>query len=198
MIQAFAASFLLFSLASGSPAQEAAPRVLVDQGACPFECCQYGPWTATRTTPAFTSPGAARAAFNIPAGTAVTALTGFVRTVGQPFVVTRQHAPYESGDTLMVYTYRGEGTFSVWYRGNTLTEDLGFSPYGGTGGKRCTDKAHCWGTLAGELQSDWWAQVRLVNGRTAWVRGSNGFQGQDACDQQPAIQQSIRFQPSGR
>ena len=82
----------------------------------------------------------------------------------------------------MVYTYYGEGMFSVWHRGKTLTEDLGFSPYGGTGGNRCIDKDHCWGTLSGELQSDWWVQVRLANGKTAWVRGSDGFQGQDACD----------------
>ena len=181
MIQTFAASALLFSLFTGVSAQERAPRALTDEGACPFECCQYGRWTTTKATPAFTSPGAKRAAFTIPVGTTVTALTGYVRTVGQPFVVTRPHAPYKSGDTLMVYTYHGEGMFSVWHRGKTLMEDLGFSPYGGTGGKRCTDKEHCWGTLSGELQSDWWVQVRLENGKTAWVLGSNGFQGQDAC-----------------
>lgn len=183
MLRSIAALALLLPIVTAASAQERAPRVLVDKGACPFECCQYGRWTATKAIPAFTTPGAQRAAFTIPAGAVVTAMTGYVRTVGQPFVVARPHAPYKSGDTLMVYTYYGEGMFSVWHRGKRFTEDLGFSPYGGTAGKRCTDKERCWGTLSRELQSDWWVQVRLVNDKTVWVHGSNGFQGQDACGQ---------------
>ena len=181
MIRSIAASVLFCSFVAGVAAQEHAPKVLVDEGACPFECCQYGRWTATKDVRAFVAPSAKRATLTIPSGAAVTALTGYVRTVGQPFVVSREHPPYKPGDKLMVYTYHGEGAFSVWHNGKSFTEDLGFSPDGGTGGKRCTDKKYCWGTLSQELQSDWWIQVRLANGKTAWVRSSNGFQGQDAC-----------------
>ena len=181
MIRSFAASLLLVLIATGAYAQEQAPKVLVDKGACPFECCQYGRWTATEDTPAFVSPDAKHPTLTIPAGATVTALTGYVRTVGQPFVVARPHAPYKPGDKLMVYTYYGEGAFSVWHNGKRFTEDLGFSPYGGTGGKRCTDQKYCWGTLSQELQSDWWIHVRLANGKTVWVHEANGFEGQDAC-----------------
>ena len=181
MIRSIAAFIALASLATGAHAHEHAPKVLVDEGACPFECCQYGRWTATEDTPAFVSPSAKRAALTIPTGTAVTAFTGYVRTEGRPFLVTRPHAPYKPGDTLIVYTYYGEGAFSVWYNGKRFTEDLGFSPYGGTGGTRCTDETYCWGTLSQELQSDWWIHVRLANGKTVWVHEANGFEGQDAC-----------------
>jgi hypothetical protein len=181
MIRPFAASALLVSIATVAPAREQAPKVLVDEGACPFECCQYGRWTVTEDTPAFVSPETKHAALTIPAGTEVTALTGYVRTVGRPFIVARAHAPYQPGDRLMVYTYHGEGTFTVWHNGRRFTEDLGFSPYGGTGGKRCTDRKYCWGTLSQALESDWWVHVRLANGRTVWVRDAGGFEGQDAC-----------------
>ena len=185
MIRSLAIASVAFALfAFDAAAQERAPDTLVDEGACPFECCQYGDWTATRATPAFESPddGAKQAAV-IPPGAAVTALGGFVRTVGQPFVVARAHGPYKPGDTLMVYTYQGEGAFKVWHKGRQFTEDLGFSPYGGTGGQRCTEAPTCWGSLARELQPHWWAKVRLADGRVAWVRGSDDFQGQDACGQ---------------
>lgn len=181
MTRSFAAFIPLLAVVSGASAQERAPRIFVDKGACPFECCHYGRWAATKNTPAFVSPLARHAALVIPAGTAVTAVTGYVRTVGQPFVVSRPHGAYKPGDRLMVYTYYGEGAFSVWYRGKRFTEDLGFSPYGGTGGKRCTDQPYCWGTLLRELEPDWWVQVGLENGKTYWINDPDGFDGQDAC-----------------
>ena len=81
----------------------------------------------------------------------------------------------------MVYTYQGEGFFTVRYEGQQYTEDLGFSPYGGTGGTRCNDSEHCWGTLTGELQSQWWVKVLLPYGRTGWVEVAGNFSGADAC-----------------
>jgi hypothetical protein len=179
--QLIAVGLALAALTTAAHAQRAAPNELVDEGACPFECCQYGRWTSTTDIAAFASPGAKRAALTIPARTEVTALTGYVRTVGQPFVVRRPHAAYKPGDTLMVYTYYGEGTFAVWHDGKRFEEDLGFSPYGGSSGSRCTDEHDCWGTLLQELKSEWWVHVRLQDGKTTWVRGGDGFEGQDAC-----------------
>lgn len=167
-------------LPASLPAQQHAPRVLVEPGACPFECCQYGEWTAIRRVPVHRAPDRP-VAFAIDAGTRVTAATGYVRSTGTPFVVNRPHPPYAPGDRLVVYGYRGEGHFGVWFNGRSFTEDLGFSPYGGTGGTRCTDAKYCWGTLARELRSQWWVHLRLADGRSGWVRGSEGFEGQDAC-----------------
>ncbi len=169
-------------LDAGVPASGEAPAILVDQGACPFECCQYGRWITTRATPVYAAPDkSAKQVSNLAAGTVVAALTGQVRTVGQRFVVHRQHEKYQPGDTLMVYTYLGEGYFKVWYKGRFFDEDLDFSPSGGTGGERCTDTAYCWGTLAHELKSAWWVQIRLADGSLGWVDGFSNFDGQDAC-----------------
>lgn len=181
MIRTIPIPLLLGLLPTSLWAQAQAPEVVVDQGLCPFECCQYGAWTSIRNVAAYRSPASRRPAFAIPKGTALTAVTGYVRSVGTPFVVHRARPPYRPGDRLIVYAYLGEGAFSIWHDGERYAEDLGFSPYGGTGGTRCTDAKHCWGTLTGELRSDWWVQVRLASGKTAWVRGSEGFEGQDAC-----------------
>jgi hypothetical protein len=116
MIRSIATSIALASLATGAYAQKHAPKVLIDEGACPFECCQYGRWTATENTHAFVSPSAKHAVLTIPTGTAITALTGYVRTVGQPFLVTRSHAPYKPGDTYGVHLLRGRYVFGLVQR----------------------------------------------------------------------------------
>jgi len=174
---------ILVSLSTGAVAQQVAPNVLVDEGACPFECCQYGPWTTTKSVPAFSSPShTAKPAALIAPGTAVTAVTGQVVTQGKKFVVTRAHQQYKPGDVLVVYTYLGEGHFTVWHKGQRFTEHLGFSPYSGSSGEQCTDTKYCWGTLLDKLQSQWWVKVRLHTGQILWVHGDDSFQGQDACN----------------
>jgi hypothetical protein len=172
---------LLLGATVAVPAEEIPPRVFVDKDACPFECCEYGKWTAESNAQAYSSPDKQKASFTISTGTTLLALTGYVRTVGQPFLVTRDHAPYKVGEKLVVYTYYGEGAFLVWYKGKKYTEDLGFSPYGGTGGTRCTDARYCWGTLGGELESDWWVHVQLNDGTTTWLHGATEFSGADRC-----------------
>lgn len=177
---------LLASIVLAVPGMVAAkarpPSVFVDKGACPFECCTYRQWTAVRPVQTFQKPSLRAARLGtIPANTQVLAMTGEVRTVGKKFIVHRVHDRYKPGDTLMVYTYHGEGVFTVWFDGEFHTEDLGFSPYGGTSGSRCTDRKHCWGELASELKSDWWAQVKLPDGKIAWVHDMENFEGIDAC-----------------
>ena len=104
-----------------------------------------------------------------------------MRTPGQKFVIRRAYDHYRPGEILFVYTYQGEGVFTVWHQGRLFAQDLGFSPYGGSGGKRCTDSRYCWGTLSRDLRSAWWIQMRLPDGRVVWIRGSDAFSGQDVC-----------------
>jgi len=164
-----------------APAQ-AAPEVFVDEGACPFECCTYRTWTPRAEIAVLERPerGAPQIAV-LAAGHDIQALDGHVRTRGVPFHFTQALGDDKPGDVRMVYTYQGEGFFRTWKDGRWEEAELAFSPYGGTGGTRCTESAHCVGYLERELQSEWWVRVRLPDGRTGWVDGHAGFDNQDAC-----------------
>lgn len=168
-------------LALAATAPQTPPVVFVDEGACPFECCTYGTWTTRAPVRAYAADNADAAVIaTIPEGTVVQAVTGHVRTRGEPFVVTRAEGDYRPGERIVVYNYLGEGVFRTWRDGRWEEADLGFSVYGGTGGTRC-EASHCFGHLERELVSKWWVQVRLPDGRHAWVDGHAGFEGQDAC-----------------
>ncbi len=178
--------FSLLSLASFSTAttllQNSPPELLVDKGACPFECCIYREWTARTSIDAYASPSTgSHVVSKIAAGTKVLALTGEVHTKAGRFLVKRRHNQYKPGDVLFVYTYAGEGFFKVWFDGKTYQEELEFSPYGGSTGKRCTDPRICWGELVDELRSVWWVKLRLPSGRIVWTLGADSFDGQDGC-----------------
>lgn len=160
-----------------------APSVYVEQGACPFECCTYREWWAVEPTPVLSSPASgARQVKRLVKGERVRALTGFVRTQAAEFVVTRNNGRYHVGDTIWVYSYRGEGFFTIWFRGKMYSEELGFSPYGGTGGARCQDDpANCWGTLKTEHISEWWIKLRLRDGRIGWTNRAEDYDNKDRC-----------------
>lgn len=159
------------------------PAVYVEQGACPFECCTYREWWAAAPTPVYSSPSSSGMKIRVlKKGEHVTAVTGFVRTQAREFVVTRNTGRYRVGDTIWVYSYRGEGFFTVWFNGKIYGEDLGFSPYGGSGGTRCQgDSANCWGTLKTEHSSEWWIKLRLRDGRIGWTNHGEDYSGIDAC-----------------
>ena len=71
------------------------------------------------------------------------------------------------GDTILTYSYRGEGFSAVWFKGKYQTEfDISFAKrLDGTG---CGGD-HCAATYIDMGQHDWWAQVKLPSGQTGWV-----------------------------
>src|SRR5690348_4997611 len=82
-------AFVLTFVLTGAPApalvQPAPPSGLTfpheDAGACPFECCRYGRWTATSSVAIRRARVAgAPIAFRVAAGETVDALTGVVVT----------------------------------------------------------------------------------------------------------------------
>lgn len=165
------------------PAPACQATTYIDEGACPFECCVYGAWTARARTPVHAEPNTrSRQTGVVEPGADVEALGGHVATRGAAFVVSRRHRDYLPGEVLTVYTYHGEGVFTVQRDGRRFQEDLGFSPYGGSAGSRCEAHEDCWGTLSQPLQMQWWARVRLPNGHLGWVQASRNFSGQSGCD----------------
>ncbi len=155
------------------------PAVLTDRGACPFECCVYRDWYARRRVKLYSAPKSdSRQIATIAPGTRVQAVTGFVRTSAGRFTVKRDHGVYRAGDTIWVYTYHGEGYFTVWYRGRLYKESLEFSPYGGGVGKRVKsgnhrrESAECASRSRsrGEALRNLWRHDKAIETpRTIWV-----------------------------
>lgn len=179
------ALILASGAASGAPPAPslapAAPSVHVEKGACPFECCVYRAWVTTAETTVYARPDrSSRVVGVLRAGATVNATTGEVHSRAARFIVTRPHGPYGPGDVLWVYTYLGEGRFRVWWNGAMREEDLEFSPYGGSTGRRCEDP-RCWGRLEGELRFVWWVKVRSPDGWEGWSDRPDHFGNKDAC-----------------
>lgn len=158
------------------------PTTFVDRGACPFECCTYRQWKTEKTTVAYARPDErSKIIGKFLKGAKVKALTGEVRTVASRFVVKKAHEKYRPGDILWVYTYFGEGVFKIWHQEKMYQENLEFSPYGGSMGKRCEVEAQCWGELDKELQMTWWVKIKSAKGWTGWTNHAENFSGADQC-----------------
>ncbi len=162
------------------------PASSIHKGACPFECCQYGPWVSTAEVALYESPDTASTVVaRLAEGDSVIGEDGEVWSVPTPFVFKtavrggesgRLYAP---GDTVWAVSYLGEGRFNVWKGGTDYLEDLHFSPYGGTAGTRCETCSH--GSLLRELQTTWWVRIRTRDGRVGWSDQPEQFNGKDAC-----------------
>ncbi|MBS1969445.1 MAG: hypothetical protein JSU04_04025 [Bdellovibrionales bacterium] len=137
-------------------AANAPPKIFVDKGACPFECCTYREWTTEKDTDLFDSVDGKKKVGKAKKGEKVTALTGEVHTI--PMKVKTNE-----GKELYVLTSQGEGFWKVW-------ED----------GKVVENVTETWQTEK-PVQSTWWIQIKLSNGVTGWTKESKNFGNKDAC-----------------
>lgn len=170
---------LMIWMVAGAAVRELlrAPSFFTDYGACPYEYCVYGKWVTLQKTPVFQAPSLkSRQIALLPKTMPIQALTGHVITYGKIFTVTKAHQPYQPNDQLVVYTYYGEGSYLVWFKGKMYTESLMVSPYTDDATKRCLGKdPHCWGQFSSPPSLDWWVKIQWGNGRTGWVPGHNGY-----------------------
>ena len=176
------AILLISSLIAGlaAPARGAEesvhPAVYVDKEACPGEGCTYGTWKVLKESPLRARPDmTSRVVTTCRIGSAVSAATGEVHTAAGEFTVTKKQGAFVPGDIIWVYSYLGEGSFKVWFGGRFMDQDLGFSPWGGSGGSRCEVERFCWGQLKRELDMVWWVQIKNVDGVTGWTRETGNF-----------------------
>jgi hypothetical protein len=142
-----------------------------DWKACPFEGCAYRQWTARSEVAVYdTYQDNRKQIAKLSKGDKVTAVTGVVITF-QPGVIHLDRdypeAALKRGDTILTYTYQGEGFSSVWFQGQFISEfDISFAKWpdgSGCGG------AHCAATYVDLGKKVWWVQVDLASGRTGWV-----------------------------
>ncbi len=162
---------LVFLVAFVHSASAQIPDVYVDPGACPGEGCGYcNLYLAQAEVAVYEKPSLeSERVGSLNLGDAFVAKSGEVHTVPTRFEVHREHEGISPGDEVYALTYLGEGYFRVFHNGELKSADLGFSPWGGSGGKTCNEPAYCWGRLAAELDFTWWLWVVSETGLSGWV-----------------------------
>lgn len=179
MLVAFLSALIAFAL---TPAQNAgAPKLpFTDPGACPFECCQYGEWTASVSQRAYKSSNKESGlAFTLRPDEKVQALTGVVITRKAGIVIVRKETNFgdvtvQAGEKLYVLHRSGEGEALFWYKGATHTSELyAESVHQGN--------AHYPWDVLSLPQTEWWVKVRNQRGETGWILNPREFRGMDAC-----------------
>jgi hypothetical protein len=159
----------------------------IAEGACPFECCQYGKWTALEETELRATPSReAHIVHRIPKGRTVQALTGHVKVV-QPARVrlqrrTRVHLAHgtgqrdiAAGQILFLLYPVGEGFMRALHAGVEFeVMGLQFLEESECARKRCP------GVLLQQGRHEWWIHIRDGN-LEGWTDSSRPFDGADAC-----------------
>jgi len=172
-----------------SKAMASAPSLpYVDLDACPFEGCTYREWTARKSAVVYdTWEVKRRQVARISVGEKVTSVTGVVITFRPGTIRMDRDLPeagLKRGDTILTYTYRGEGFSAVWFKGRFHSEfDISFTKWpdgSGCGG------THCAATYTDLGKITWWVQVRLSSGGMGWVDMTNAeFDGMDLLARSP-------------
>lgn len=144
----------------------------VDWKACPFEGCAYRQWTANTGVTVYNTWRQERQAIaTLPSGEKVEGVNGVVITFTPGTIHLDRDLPEQGlhrGDVVLTYAYRGEGFSAVWFNGRFYPDfDISFAKWpDGTG---CGNE-HCAATYVDLGKKEWWAQVKLKNGRLAWAQ----------------------------
>jgi hypothetical protein len=155
-----------------------------DYGACPFECCTYGPWSAKAETVLHkehndSSPTVAV----VKAGEDVQGLTGVVITTeaGEVNILKKIAFSVENsleeilllpGDVIFPLRYVGEGYDKYYFAGFMLVGRTNINSVG---------KSDNWQVI--HLPKwVWWAKISRQNGEIGWTRELDHFAHVDACD----------------
>ena len=161
----------------------APPLPFYDWKTCPFEGCSYRHWTAQKEIVVYDTWKQNRQPIaQLSKGDSVIGVTGVVITFSPGVIRLDRDLPEQNlkrGDTILTYTYRGEGFSTVWFKGLYYSEfDISFAKWpdgSGCGG------AHCAATYVDMGEKVWWAEVKLKSGRNGWVNMNAAvFDGTDA------------------
>ncbi len=142
-----------------------------DWNACPFEGCTYGEWTAAATVEVFDTwkPSRKRIA-TIPTKAVVTGVSGVVITYKPGVIRLNEDLSQDDlrrGDTILTYTYRGEGFSAAWFKGRFYREyDITFAKWPDGSGCLGNDCAANYVDLGEKV---WWAKVKIRSGVVGWV-----------------------------
>ena len=165
---------VIFAVAHPASGQRSAtpPIPYQDYGVCPFECCVYREWIATKPTILRSDKrNNASAVFTARKGERVTAITGVVVTTRAGVIRmlkrdTMHGTDIRAGDLLYLLTYTGEGFYKAWYKGRILD----FGVWDNSSAK-----------LLSKPQSIWWLKIRNRKGQIGWSNQPDNFDNKDSC-----------------
>lgn len=178
---------LLFFLTLGFTSvaySESPPSPYKDLGACPFECCRYGDWTAKVDIELKDQINGKVVVGKIKRGEKIKAITGEVHTTPNVVEAIRDHDKFKRGETFYLLTYQGEGFYKVWRNGIISSEEILFPGFTALYDfKNCdSNEAGCWGEIKNlKREIIWWIKFKLPNGKIGWTNSSKEFSGQDSC-----------------
>jgi hypothetical protein len=162
--------FLFFT--GGQTLAQSLKLPYVDKNVCPFECCEYREWVATKATTVYKEmrDGSA-AAFTVKKGEKVDALTGIVITTkpGQVRILQNTNLDglsVKKGDILSILTYHGEGFFTVWHKGKFSQIEI-------------LDERTM--KVLSQPKSIWWVKMKNKKGKIGWTRLPENFDNKDSC-----------------
>lgn len=154
------------------------PRIYVDEGACPFECCVYRQWIVEQATTLFAEKDrTSKIIATLQPFQVVKARTGVVWTRPAKLEVVWDHEPFRRGEIVYLLTYEGEGVFKVWQRGEIVRSVVSFPVDPPCNGPSPV----CWGKLGGRPESTWWVQIETPSGQVGWTDQPDHFGNKDAC-----------------
>ncbi len=146
-----------------------------DAGACPFEGCQYGNWTARKPTVVYKEMrNGSRVAFKIGNKEKVKAMTGIVITSKLGTAKTlktvviepnngKRTVKLKAGETLSLVHYEGEGFYTAWRNGEFYSVEIGSIDF----------------KMIREPETVWWVKIRNRKGQIGWTRFADNFDGKD-------------------
>lgn len=155
--------------------EEPIPQIVIDKPACPFECCQFGKWTARSEVILYQAPNAKVFNRKIKKGESITALTGEAHSKPLKAKVTHTWKSDEDqgihvGDTVYILHGIGEGAVALLQNGRIKKSSIDFA-------FEVFDK-----TVRKLPDSIWWVNVRLQDGTEAWIKNPGvAFDGMDGC-----------------
>jgi len=163
--------------------RQPAPKLpFFDWNACPFEGCTYREWTASAAVDVFDTwkPNRKRIA-TLATNAVVTGISGVVITYKPGLIRLNTDLPEDNlhrGETILTYTYRGEGFSAVWFNGRFYHDyDITFAKWPDGSGCLGSD---CAGTYVDLGEKVWWAKVKMSSGSVGWVNMNDGkFDGVD-------------------
>lgn len=161
-----------------------------ERGACPFECCTYGPWRAHDPVPLHESMDAGSPIIEtLRRGEWVLADTGTVitRSPGHVLVLrdyvandfkSNGEVHLEPGAELFLLRYQGEGVYLAWFESRLLSIiPDGYYEVPSPTGEPERPRLR----IDSEPETEWWIHVERDDGTRGWTDAAKSFDGNDSC-----------------